>query len=1074
MARNLDEPGANFNQLLELSIKLQNARTFAGTVADASTEMEQYPDTYLRPGETLEDWEGHYFRKPNAAGGRIYGKYAQQLASGGRVGLSNGGDVTSKLAAWVLKPENLERLKNNKDLVRKLTKIKALPSSVRLYIRNLAGVTDKITEDFFSKSELAEIKKRVSEAKANKSMGDAAISGLTTTGTGRDNIIGYQLEKGRLSLAKAFTDDATNIDMTLGQATFSTDDKGNIKIVDTHNFYPSEGGGTIYEDKEYFPQRKKFTSVVPHRDTHDDLNEVIQDPKTTEDEKEWYENLKKVMPNKSLTFETEESDKQLLKRAKKALEAGDIDPSKYARIVAGMQQGDGIPIELNIGKITQKDKLEANPNFASYLSTNPDIPTKIRTQAQEYLNAGGRVGYGEGDIVPKRKPKDYAGTLKMLLSQKAWNTLGPRTWTDLTFGFAKKAHEAGQISDATYKKLMMPMFGETGEKITKAIEERDAYHEAYNEGGRVGLRSGTALASYPPFRGTSGSSGALKAWRGQEMLETLSKAWLAKKSLEKLPEANFLKKDESKKDIVETIEKEESDRKEPDQEPPEDPDGKLIQETIFEAAKRYEEGKKISDAVKKLKKHEKRIPVEGEKNITQVGNRFEVRISRGGETFEERFDTLELATEFRDKIAQIPSTAGQHMIGKSGELSPSYGKYKEEGGAQNIREILTGFIAQGKTTYTTQEVLDLVNPKLLKDESAVKQTLQKIKKEKPFKNLEFVSYTGGPMEFSAEAIQVVLDNYGKLTNEHMAELIFPGVNKTTAIARVKRIRKELVAEGKIEEMKPGDVPTEVSDTFDLSPENIKRQIFQKERVDTIKELGSKKYEKELFKFKKKIQNVLGLKKIQTKGDREIDQIDIGHRSSIKQLKALNEKITPADIGPDFYKANRLGIKKYKEGVKTLEGILKRDFYPKQLEVFKKAKKFLDEGKTIPVEIRKEIVKINDGILEVVDNANLEGRINALTLDPFTLEVKRNENVARTVGFGLTETAFEDVEIGGEDDAVNKLMYAQQILAEAVSAGLIDEAEGTTKLDEFFNTRLLKKKGGPVYGPYASQISQLTI
>jgi len=88
-----DQPGANFNQLLELAIRLENARTFAGTkVADASTEMEQYPDTYLRPGETLEDWTGHYFRKPNAAGGRIYGKYAQQLASGGRVGLESGSE----------------------------------------------------------------------------------------------------------------------------------------------------------------------------------------------------------------------------------------------------------------------------------------------------------------------------------------------------------------------------------------------------------------------------------------------------------------------------------------------------------------------------------------------------------------------------------------------------------------------------------------------------------------------------------------------------------------------------------------------------------------------------------------------------------------------------------------------------------------------------------------------------------------------------------------------------------------------------------------------------------------------
>ena len=308
----------------------------------------------------------------------------------------NKSGLTSELMTWVLKPENLERLKNNKGLVKQLTKIKALPSSVRLYIRNLAGVTDKITEDFFSKGELAEIKKRVAEAKANKSMGDAAISGQTTTGTGRDNIIGYQFDKGKLSLAKAFTDEATNIDMTLGQATFSTDDKGNIKIVDTHNFAPSEGGGTIYEDKEYFPQRKKFRSVVPHRDTHDEYDEKLQDPETSDEEKEWYENWKKIMPDESVSFTTPESDKQLLKRAKKALEAGDIDSSKYARIVAGMQQGEGIPIELNIGNITQEDKLEANPEFAKYIAQdtksgygkeyeNVGIPTLIRNQARKYI-----------------------------------------------------------------------------------------------------------------------------------------------------------------------------------------------------------------------------------------------------------------------------------------------------------------------------------------------------------------------------------------------------------------------------------------------------------------------------------------------------------------------------------------------------------------------------------------------------------------------------------------------------------------------------------------------------------------
>ena len=263
-------------------------------------------------------------------------------------------------------------------------------------------------------------------------------------------------------------------------------------------------------------------------------------------------------------------------------------------------------------------------------------------------------------------------------------------------------------------------------------------------------------------------------------------------------------------------------------------------------------------------------------------------------------------------------------------------------------------------------------------------------------------------------------------------------------------------------MKPGEVPTEVSDTYSKVPAAIKQLKIGAERDKKLKELGSKEYEDELFDFKKEVQNALGLKKIHSKtGTQIFDPIDTGHRSSIKQLKELNEKITPADIGPDFYRANREGIKKYKEGVKVLEKDLDKNYYPNQAKIFKKAKKFLDEGKTIPIEIRKEIVKINDGILEAVDKADLKGRINAITLDPFTLKVKRGENVARTVGFGLTETAFEDVEIGSEDDTTNKMNYALQILAEAVSAGLIDEAEGTAKLDEFFDTRLLKKKGGPV-------------
>jgi hypothetical protein len=61
--------------------------------------------------------------------------------------------------------------------------------------------------------------------------------------------------------------------------------------------------------------------------------------------------------------------------------------------------------------------------------------------------------------------------------------------------------------------------------------------------------------------------------------------------------------DESKEDIINRLETIEEDKKDPDQEPPEeDPKAKLIKKTMFEAIKEYEQGKKISDAVKKIKK----------------------------------------------------------------------------------------------------------------------------------------------------------------------------------------------------------------------------------------------------------------------------------------------------------------------------------------------------------------------------------------------------------------------------------------------------------------------------------------
>jgi len=82
-------------------------------VADASTEMEQFPDSYLRPkridifgnvtpAETLEDWDTS-FRNPNAQGGRIpFGKgkdfdnWLQEQIDAGNTTFETQGDLIKK------------------------------------------------------------------------------------------------------------------------------------------------------------------------------------------------------------------------------------------------------------------------------------------------------------------------------------------------------------------------------------------------------------------------------------------------------------------------------------------------------------------------------------------------------------------------------------------------------------------------------------------------------------------------------------------------------------------------------------------------------------------------------------------------------------------------------------------------------------------------------------------------------------------------------------------------------------------------------------------------------------------
>ena len=321
-------------------------------------------------------------------------EYKDELAS----------DTLKNLAAFALDPKNIQRLKDNPKLVKKLTENKLLPSSIRLYVRNIAGVTDKITEDFFSKSELKEIKKRVAEAEAEGSMGISAASG-NMRGRNRkdnDNTIGYSGEN-VLSLSKAFTSPETNIDMSLGKANFSKDDKGNIIITDIHNFDKDPVGGG-YDNKEYFPKTKykKNTKAIPHLDTAEEIDKTLYeymdkpgDSKNTRKSNKFltdfykegglYANYKEN--DSAVSYEQSETTAGLLRRAFKAHSAGNIDSSQLARIIGDLE-GTDIPVELGIGSISHEDKLKANPDFAEYIATDTLGSEDYGTRGESYEDVG--------------------------------------------------------------------------------------------------------------------------------------------------------------------------------------------------------------------------------------------------------------------------------------------------------------------------------------------------------------------------------------------------------------------------------------------------------------------------------------------------------------------------------------------------------------------------------------------------------------------------------------------------------------------------------------------------------------
>lgn len=94
------------------------------------------------------------------------------------------------------------------------------------------------------------------------------------------------------------------------------------------------------------------------------------------------------------------------------------------------------------------------------------------------------------DQAPPKKPKNFTKMLDMLDTEAAVNTLSPKTYADMVGIFSRKAYENGELEIDEYLRIVKPLFGETGEKVTNKIKEYEDELEKYATGGRVNFLEG--------------------------------------------------------------------------------------------------------------------------------------------------------------------------------------------------------------------------------------------------------------------------------------------------------------------------------------------------------------------------------------------------------------------------------------------------------------------------------------------------------------------------------------------------------------------------------------------------------
>ena len=274
-------------------------------------------------------------------------------------------------------------------------------------------------------------------------------------------------------------------------------------------------------------------------------------------------------------------------------------------------------------------------------------------------------------------------------------------------------------------------------------------------------------------------------------------------------------------------------------------------------------------------------------------NSFEVQVNRGGKVYYENFPwseyggekaALQKAEAFRDKYKDIPKESGLQSKGRPAGWLP------ESGARFEIRKILNEFISQGKKDFTIDDVRKKINLDLFPDDQNFRTAVDAIKKEKAFNSLKFIRKARDPSDWFTDPFirNKLKESYGNVKMDSILKDVFPDENATTSRNRVHKILTDMSEKGEITRMKSGAHSAERLAEFDPSPENIKQLAITKRRQKKIKGLGSEDYEKKLFKFKKKIQEGLGLEKIKSSGRISgkpyfFDPIDMGHQSSITQL-----------------------------------------------------------------------------------------------------------------------------------------------------------------------------------------------